>query len=606
MKRPRLVHQYLLITFIILAIIVFLAASSAGAVQRGINNTAKENLMRMAAVIINLRPSDMFEKPGAAHHFAQEAAADLNSRFTIIDKDGNVLGDSHRDPSIMDNHAGRPEIREIFHNGDGISVRYSDTMQQKMFYAAVPVISSEGMEGIVRVAVPYMQVQESAKVMPFIHILQAALSVVVVIGSLFFLFRSVKRPLENIRKGTSEYSIGNYTYTISIRAPMELESLANMMTHMAAEIRRKLLDLTEERNEIESVLDAMQEPVVLVDSKLRIMRINPAALRLVEPGRTRIMGKSVIDVFRNTALDEFVRKALIEAKELEDEIVMYRNEEIILHVYAKALPRKGGSTREGVELLLVFNDLTKIRQLERVRKDFVANVSHELKTPLTLIKGFVETLSESKDVEPEQLGKFLKIIDKHTHRLVAIIDDLLSLSKLESGEEKILNFTAEALKPILMQASGNLRSISRKRGIMVALRVEKSIKVTVNRQLIEQAVINLLDNSLKYSDEGSTVLISAGEENSEVWISIKDEGCGIPLAEQERIFERFYRVDKARSRDLGGTGLGLSIVNHVVQLHKGKIELDSAPGRGSTFTIRIPKRKSEKHHSSSKYNTLTP
>jgi two-component system phosphate regulon sensor histidine kinase PhoR len=302
------------------------------------------------------------------------------------------------------------------------------------------------------------------------------------------------------------------------------------------------------------------------------------------------MGKSVIDVFRNTALDEFVRRALIEAKESEDEIVMYRNEEIILHVYAKALPQKGWSNREGIELLLVFNDLTKIRQLERVRKDFVANVSHELKTPLTLIKGFVETLSESTDVEPEQLEKFLKIIDKHTHRLIAIIDDLLSLSKLESGEEKVLNFTAEPLKPILMQASGNLRSVSRKRGIMVALRVEKNIKADVNRQLIEQAVVNLLDNSLKYSEEGSTVLISAGEENSEVWISIKDEGCGIPLMEQERIFERFYRVDKARSRDLGGTGLGLSIVNHIVQLHKGKIDLDSVPGRGSTFTIRIPKR----------------
>ncbi|MFP4443365.1 MAG: sensor histidine kinase, partial [Spirochaetia bacterium] len=223
------------------------------------------------------------------------------------------------------------------------------------------------------------------------------------------------------------------------------------------------------------------------------------------------------------------------------------------------------------------------------RKDFVANVSHELKTPLTLIKGFVETLSEREDVEPEQLTKFLKIIDKHTHRLIAIIDDLLSLSRLESGEEKVLNFTQEPIKPILMQASGNLRSVSRQRGIMVAIRADRSVKADVNRQLLEQAVINLLDNSLKYSPEDSTVLVTAVEDKEFVSISVKDEGCGIPLAEQERIFERFYRVDKARSRDMGGTGLGLSIVNHIIQLHGGSISLESVPGKGSTFTLKIPK-----------------
>lgn len=589
MKKIGLLHYFLTVSILILTVTVLFCIVSSQAVKISISRTAEENLADLAAVIINLGPPDMFKNPGAAQEFAQESAGGLDCRVTIIGPEGTVLGDSHREPSIMDNHADREEVREVLYGRKGFSIRYSDTIQERLFYAALPVQSAERLEGIIRVAVPYKPLRDSGGIMPRPHLLWVFFSALLLISAVYWFYIRVKKPVAKLKSGISEYAAGNLSFDISAGGPAELESAGNVLTGMAGEIRRKLYDLAEERNEIESVLDAMQEPVVLIDSKHRILRINPATLRLVEPGRTRIMGKTVIDVFRNTALDEFVQRALNKGGEAEDEIVMYRNEEIILHVYAKALPQKGYFNRDDIELLLVFNDLTKIRQLERVRKDFVANVSHELKTPLTLIKGFVETLSEREDVEPEQLTKFLKIIDKHTHRLIAIIDDLLSLSRLESGEEKVLNFTQEPIKPILMQASGNLRSVSRQRGIMVAIRADRSVKADVNRQLLEQAVINLLDNSLKYSPEDSTVLVTAVEDKEFVSISVKDEGCGIPLAEQERIFERFYRVDKARSRDMGGTGLGLSIVNHIIQLHGGSISLESVPGKGSTFTLKIPK-----------------
>lgn len=600
MKKIGLLHYFLTLSILIAGAAAVFGIIASRAVKISINRTAEENLSDLASVLINLRPPDMFENPEAAHQFAQKSAAGLSCRITVIAPEGTVLGDSHREPAIMDNHADREEIREVLYGRDGYSIRYSDTIQERLFYAAKPVHSAEGLEGIIRVAVPYQPLRDSGRVMPRLHLLWVFGFALLLISSVYWFYIRVKKSTAKLKAGITEYAAGNLSYAIITGGPAEIESAGNVLTGMAGEIRRKLYDLTEERNEIESVLDAMQEPVVLIDSKHRILRINPATLRLVEPGRTRIMGKTVIDVFRNTALDVFVRHALNKGGEAEDEIVMYRNEEIILHVYAKALPQKGWFSPDDMELLLVFNDLTKIRQLERVRKDFVANVSHELKTPLTLIKGFVETLSESADVEPEQLKKFLKIIDKHTHRLIAIIDDLLSLSRLESGEEKVLNFSPEPLKPILAQASGNLRSVSRQRGIMVALRVDRSVKADVNRQLIEQAVVNLLDNSLKYSPESSTVLITAGEDEDCAWISVKDEGCGIPPAEQHRIFERFYRVDKARSRDMGGTGLGLSIVNHIIQLHGGSIGLESIPGKGSTFTLKIPKSRNNESRTVSK------
>jgi len=297
-------------------------------------------------------------------------------------------------------------------------------------------------------------------------------------------------------------------------------------------------------------------------------------------------GRMIQEIIRNKELERFISTALEASESIAADLTLYQNEERVLN--AHATPLKGGA-QENIGILVVLNDVTQFRKLETMRRDFVANVSHEIKTPLTAIKGFVETLHEGAVNNPEEASRFRGIIEKHVNRLAAIIDDLLKLSRIEKEEKDNIVLEAHPIKGIIQSAIQVCQPKANAKSIQMHVDCEDGISANIDVHLMEQAVIDLLNNAINYSENNSSIQVTAGFSESEVLISFEDNGIGIAKEHLPRLFERFYRVDKARSRKLGGTGLGLSIVKHIVQAHGGKITVESTSGKGSIFIIRLPK-----------------
>jgi two-component system phosphate regulon sensor histidine kinase PhoR len=352
---------------------------------------------------------------------------------------------------------------------------------------------------------------------------------------------------------------------------------------MAATLRQRMSEVTTQRNELQAMLAGMVEGVIVLDKNLLIREINPSALRLAGRSIAEVQGASLLEVFRNTQLHDLARKALASGTPLEDTISLPGTRVLTLQVHATQLPEDGG------RIVLVLNDITRLQALETVRRDFVANVSHELKTPITAVKGALETLLEGAlQEDPEAARRFLQSAARQSDRLASIIDDLLSLSRLEQQEGEALERQDALLEGIARGAIQLCQAKADAKGIALELEAEAGLTAAVNPQLLEQALTNLIDNAIKYSSPGSTVWISLRHTAGGVALSVKDRGIGIPPKDLPRVFERFYRVDKARSRELGGTGLGLAIVKHIMLAHGGSVRAESEPGAGSTFTIELP------------------
>jgi two-component system phosphate regulon sensor histidine kinase PhoR len=330
----------------------------------------------------------------------------------------------------------------------------------------------------------------------------------------------------------------------------------------------------------------MVEGVILLDAATHIRSLNQAARKLFAGDGRDAEGRSLVEFTRNAEIDEFARRAMESREPVERTIAVYESEIVYLQLHGSALQNPAGKV-DGV--VLVLTDITRIKQLENMRKDFVANVSHELKTPITSILGFVETLRGGAIREPDRAERFLGIIAEHSHRLHMIVEDLLSLSRLESQGHELQREWVE----IDEMVSGVMRAVSpeaERKSIGLHRDCECATEAYVNTSLLQQAITNLVDNAIKYSDEGASVRIEVARPVGELRISVHDTGPGIPKRDLSRVFERFYRVDRARSRALGGTGLGLSIVKHIAQAHGGSVEARSEVGSGSTFTIRIPQQ----------------
>lgn len=354
---------------------------------------------------------------------------------------------------------------------------------------------------------------------------------------------------------------------------------------MAGELEKRIQTISRQRNELEAVLSSMVEAVIAIDSNERVISMNAAARNMFAPTDTPFEGRIIQELIRNVQLHEFVRKALATRENIEADIVLNPGSETIVHARSTML-RGAGELYAGI--LIVMNDVTRIRKLENMRRDFAANVSHELKTPLTAIKGFVETLEQQKKSDnPEQTERFLQIITRHVDRLNRLIDDLMSLSRIE--QEKQLHPKTVRLKAILEQAVQICSARAREKDIQIHLDCPDDLEASVDSNLIEQAVVNLLDNAVTCSNNGSEIRIEAVSDDANVILRCKDRGIGIEKKHLPRIFERFYRVEKARSRKMGGTGLGLAIVKHIARAHGGRVTVESALGQGSIFSIYLPK-----------------
>ncbi len=517
----------------------------------------------------------------------KQLGEETDTRITIILPSGKVIGDSYEDPEAMDNHAHRTEIVSALAGDIGISTRYSYTLHKNLMYVAIPIIENNDITAVVRVSIPISAINKALDKI-YIKVTLGGLAVAIfIIAASIYTSRRVSMPIKQMGKIAQQFAKGKLSQRIPEHSSMEIDELSDVMNQMAKQLDYRIQTVVRQRNEQEAILSSMVEGVLAVDLDERIININKAAEHMLGVSGDISKGRYVHEVVRNTHLHEFIKKALLETRPLEDELILHNDNQKFIRAHGSVLHDAG---KKHIGAVIVLNDITRLRQLENMRRDFVANVSHELKTPITSIKGFVETLIDGAINEPKKADRFLKIIVKHTDRLNAIIEDLLKLSRIEQEYEKAeIEFKDEYLKETLKASILFCEAVARAKDINIELVCRNDLQAKINPDIFQQAVINLIDNAIKYSPAGNTVTVEVVVKYNELVINVIDRGCGISKEHLPRLFERFYRVNKERSRKLGGTGLGLAIVKHIAIAHGGSVSVESAPGKGSTFAIHLPK-----------------
>jgi two-component system phosphate regulon sensor histidine kinase PhoR len=508
------------------------------------------------------------------------------TRITVILPSGTVIGDSNDNPARMDNHAMRPEVIEARKGLVGTSIRYSTTLQQKMMYVAIPLSDGDNIMAVIRTCFPVTTIDKKLKSIQVKIVFGGLLIALLAAVLSLYVSRRISQPIEKLKEGSEHFARGDLSYRLPETDLEEIGSLAETLNQMAGQLDDRINTILNQRNELEAVLSSMEEGVIAFDVDERIISVNQAAARIFGLKTGDFLNRTVQEAVRNPELQQFVKDALSTSENLESDITHYHEGERIIHIHSTSL---FDSTGHSSGILVVLNDVTQLRQLENMRRDFAANVSHEIKTPLTAIKGFVETLRYSCNEKPEDTERFIDIIDKHVNRLAAIVDDLISLSKIEQDDEKEeITLQKSLLRTVLQAAAGNCQEKADQKEITIDIDCDKNISAMIDATLMEQAIFNLLDNAINYSERKNTVQVSVSVQDTETIISVQDHGIGIDKEHIPRLFERFYRVDKARSRTLGGTGLGLAIVKHIAQAHGGHVTIESELGKGSKFSIHLP------------------
>jgi len=540
----------------------------------------------MAALVASHSGKAFSGDPTELEQSASQAAGSIGARFTVIRSDGEVVFDTQADAGGMDNHGKRPEIVQALAGSPGRSIRYSATLNLPMVYVAVPVREEGRIVGVVRASIPASELDSELSRLRWEVAAVSAIILAVAAAVAWMLSRRAARPVAAIARGARNLADGDLYARFPAAESDELVGLTESLRQLAQQIEERSHVIGRKGHEQEAVLASMVEGVLAVDPQERVISLNRAAAELIGTRQADVPGRSLQEVLRNADLRRFASRALRSDEPIEDDVVLHGGQEKSLRIRGTALRDAAGRS---VGAVIVLNDITRFRHLENVRQDFVANVSHELKTPIASIKGFVETLLDGAVEHRDDALRFLQIIAKQADRLNAIIEDLLSLAKIEQNERAgDLPLVDSSIHEVLEAAVADCQTKAAARQIDVKLVCDASLRAAINPPLLEQAVTNLLDNALKYSEPSRSVQIRAQRTLGEVTIAVSDEGCGIESEHLPRLFERFYRIDRARSRKLGGTGLGLSIVKHIVQAHRGKISVVSRIGKGSTFTIHLP------------------
>ena len=508
------------------------------------------------------------------------------TRITVILSSGKVVGDSEETPESMDNHANRFEIAEALRGNFGTSTRYSSTLRQDMMYVAIPLEKNNEVIAVLRTSIPVTSIYDELRSIQIQIGFGGLLIALFAAGVSLFISKRISKPIEEIKKGAEKFARGDLNYRMPASDTEEMRGLAEAMNQMAAQLDDRIKTAIKQRNELEAVLSSMKEGVIAVDLDEIIISINQSAASMFKSRSSDLEQRSIQEVIRNSELQKIIKKAISSGKHSEGDVVLYQGKEIILNVQTTFLLDE---SENFIGILAVLNDVTQLRHLENMRKEFVSNVSHEIKTPLTAIKGFVETLSQGAMESPGETKRFLNIIEKHVNRIVALIEDLMHLSVIEQKDKsKRIKLKKGNIRSVIKTSVQVCQAKAESKKIEVNLICHEDISTKIDPQLLEQAAVNLLDNAIKYSKEGGLVQIEVITTDTEICISFKDYGIGIPEEHLPRLFERFYRVDKARSRKLGGTGLGLAIVKHIVQTHGGYVTVESESGKGSNFIIHLP------------------
>jgi len=528
-------------------------------------------------------PPDV-QNPAALQEWVQSTSGG-GARVTVGASDGTVLADSAADPAKMENHANRPEVQAAIASGAGKDVRQSATLGRALVYRAYRFEPPSGSPVVIRFALPLAQVNES--IVEFRRrLLLASLAMLVLGGAASLIYsRGFSARIERLKDFSHRVSGGDFQPLPSDDTEDELTDLARALNETAAHLNRTIRTLTGERNQSSAILRSMIEGVAVIDSKERVVFCNRAFAEILNIDAARCEGRSLVELVRQADLLDLARRALTSADSLQGSLII-----------GTVMPRSFAVTATPVKALepaangavIVLHDITELRRLERVRQDFVANVSHEFKTPLTAIQGFAETLLGGALEDEKNNRRFLAIIRDHAARLGRLTDDLLKLARIEAGKLEVQYQPVSVAELVEGCAATTLFKASR-RNIALNLSYPPELPaIRGDAGLLREVLQNLLDNAVQYTSPGGRVDLSAATRDHEAVITVADTGIGIPLADQERIFERFYRVDAARSREVGGTGLGLSIAKHIVEAHGGRLWVESTVGAGSQFHFSIP------------------
>lgn len=576
-----------LIILIILSLFVFFAVRELRSYDESV--TGEMLLASANAVGETLRPALEGGRRGDVDSLLKNLGAKSDMRITVIDGNGNALGDSHKIPRAAGTYSDSPEVREALSGEVGKSRRYSSELESEMYYLAVPVKDGSGnVIAAVRTALPLGSLQgdpASAEK----HVVYIAALLAVLSALLFFLVtRKITSPLSGIISISEELARGNLDVSIPAASEGgEASRIKGALDKMARNLSGLFKEVSREKNQLKAVLGAMSEGVMVLSSDGKVAITNNALRNMFnlkeEPGR-----KPFWEIIRNRELTRLVEGVLERrAPDSKEIFYLYPDER---HYFVNVIPLDSPDR----EIIVVMFDITDFKRLEKIKADFIANVSHELRTPLTAIKGYTETLEEEAYESPEDRVHFLGIIKRHTDRLINIVSDLLVLSEVESrdtafGDAAIAEVEEINLNEVIKSSLEALRSAAAEKELDVSFATDNGAhRIKASRFLLEQMFINLIDNAVKYTPDNGKIAIRISSSGGAVLTEIEDNGIGIPKEHLPRIFERFYRVDKTRSRNLGGTGLGLSIVKHVVIMHGGKIDVHSEEGKGSRFSISLP------------------
>ena len=496
----------------------------------------------------------------------------INTRITVIDEEGAVRADSEKDPKTMENHKFRSEILQVLQGEVGTSLRFSTTVKEEMLYVALPIERNGNTVGVLRISLFLKDINQLLGSLKK-NILYSALIIVLIslLGALIFT-RSLSKPIRALSNASHKVASGDFTARVILKNRDELKYLADSFNYMTEQIRALFTQLSGQKEQLNSIISSIQEGLLVCDKNGKIILSNEGFKKIVQD--SDIEGKFYWEAVREPHFGELIKKVGSEKKNYVEELVL--NDKVFLCSTTFL-----GSREETVLLLY---DITEMKNIEKIKKDFVVNVSHELRTPLTAIKGFVETLEEESD---EKNQHYVKIIRRNTERLINIVKDLLVLSELE-GKVMPLELEEVDVEKMVENILQIFEPRMREKNLNHELTIEDDFPlIKADSFKLEQAFINLLDNAIKYTDRG-TITLSLKHRNHQVVIEVNDTGIGITNKHIPRIFERFYVVDKSRSKKLGGTGLGLSIVKHIVLLHNGKIDVESEHDKGTNFSITLP------------------
>lgn len=582
----RLLSSYIVVLTFSLPITAFLLDRSLERHAMADLRASMETQARLAAAQLDPQPLTK-EDAGRVDALVKRLGASAGSRMTVISASGRVLGDSDRpyaEMLRMGNHLDRAEIAEAAAGGVGSATRHSGTLNKEMLYLAAPVRAGGRLAGFVRLAMPLSGVERMLSSLRRTIVFSFALSALFALATGWLLIRLAAGPFAEIIQGSKRFAAGDFGYRIPLRSSGELRKLSETLNTMAAEISRRMREAELRRLELEAAFRDMPEAIMVTNGAGVITRLNPRAERLLGVAGSGGAGLRLSEVPAGAELAGAALKALSTGQPVSFELEPPGAPGVRLSVNAS--PIAGGGAVGGC--VLTARDVTEARRLEELRRDFVANVSHELKTPLTSIRGCAETLLDGALSDKENGPGFVRSIHEQALRLDGLVGDLLKLSYAESGRS-VLQRSEFVLRELGEETARGLKHLLEKKRVRFANAVPEDLRLSADRDKILQVLANLLDNAAKYSPEGASVTLSAEDLDGRVRVAVADSGPGIPAGHLHRVFERFYRVDKARSRELGGTGLGLSIVKHLVEQHGGAAGVDSAPGAGSTFWFILPK-----------------